>query len=691
MSPFLRPATWLISQLTFPRKLALVGLLFIIPLAALTALLLPRLNADITFAERELIGIEAIQPIKNLTLQAQSHRGTAQLALNGDMDAPERLAEIHARAEKSIEELDAFDQRYGAQLGTTANWEEIKFKWAFIQAHALTLPADKSFLLHTDFIRCLNTFLTKIGDASYLILDSEIPSYYLARIVLEQLPDMIENFGQTRAMSAVAAQHQSITAVERHQLSVLVGEAEKLEKTLSAQTNKVFMASPDFKTRLQPSLQEASNIGHFFVFDVQNDILLPTKISAGGQSLYDAGTLAIDAAYRLCNTTLPLLQEIIQDRKHRLGGEKRLALSLTALILVLLAYLFIGFSASFLGNLTTLKNAASRVAKGDFHAYATIATRDEMQDIATSFNRMTDSLRDSVSQLRSSEDKYHKIMEQAGDMILVSDLAGNLVDANHMAENMLGYSREELLQKNILALTPDSEKSRATAALARLAIDGSCEEEHLALRKDGHTIPVHAKCVLIEHAGDKLAMGIFRDISAIRESQRHIEFLATHDPLTRLPNRSLLYDRIQQALARSEREPEPFALMFIDLDNFKDVNDSLGHDSGDQLLQEAAARIQSCIRGTDTAARLGGDEFTVLIAGADRKTAAATAQRLIEELSAPFVINRQEISNNITASIGISLYPQDGASRHLIMKYADEAMYRAKAGGKNAYRFFSEA
>ena len=129
--------------------------------------------------------------------------------------------------------------------------------------------------------------------------------------------------------------------------------------------------------------------------------------------------------------------------------------------------------------------------------------------------------------------------------------------------------------------------------------------------------------------------------------------------------------------------------MFIDLDNFKTVNDTLGHDLGDSLLQKVSKRIQGCVGTGDTAARLGGDEFVLLIAGADRSAASAMARRLVAALSEPHLIDDHEI--RATASIGVSLYPQDGLDRHALMKSADAAMYRAKGAGRNTFRFFSEA
>ncbi|BAN34357.1 hypothetical protein SCD_n00509 [Sulfuricella denitrificans skB26] len=676
------------NQLKFPHKLLLVGIIGLIPLVLLITLLIPRLNDRIATSELEIIGIRAIQPIKIFTSQAQAHRGLSQLSLSRDQAVQKRLADLESQAEEQIRKLDDYDRLYGTRLNTSHEWQEIKEKWRKLLTVTPTLTAEQDFRLHTEFIICLNTFLLNLADAAGLSLEDDLSIHYTTWVVVFHIPNLIENLGQARALAAHSAQKNTLSTEDRYRISALLGNIQKAEDTLLARMDKSF-ARLLLREQLKQPLQSATNASHAFVFEVENGLLLSDTIQANGEALFAAGTLAIDAAYRLCNVTLPHLEQMVQDRVNHLTAERRLIFIVTALTLALTAYLFLGFTSGLLGGISALKTAAKRVARGDFHTYASVSTRDELHDIASSFNDMADSLHSTVSQLRASEEKYRKIMEQAGDMILLADLRGKLIDANRMAEIQMGYSREELLQMNILDLVPDQEKPRAVAALARLAEEGSCEEEYLAQGKDGHTIPVHAKCTLIEHAGEKLALGIFRDISAAREFHQRIEFLATHDPLTSLPNRSLLYDRIQQALARSERDTEPFALMFIDLDNFKDINDTFGHDQGDQLLQQVAMRIQSCVRAADTAARLGGDEFTVLLSSTDRETAAVTAQRIVDELALPFMIEGQS-RNAITASIGISLYPQDGEDRHSLMKYADEAMYRAKTGG-NSYRFHANS
>jgi two-component system CheB/CheR fusion protein len=182
-------------------------------------------------------------------------------------------------------------------------------------------------------------------------------------------------------------------------------------------------------------------------------------------------------------------------------------------------------------------------------------------------------------------------------------------------------------------------------------------------------------------------VGMFSDITKVRESQQRVEYLATHDELTGLPNRALFNDRLHLALARAERSRESIGVVFIDLDNFKVVNDTLGHVTGDKLLKQAALRLLDCVRAEDTVARLGGDEFVVLLETADRREATLTAERLLSALSASYQFDEHECF--ISASIGLSMFPEDAADASALMRNADSAMYRAKDHGKNAFRFFT--
>jgi diguanylate cyclase (GGDEF)-like protein len=178
---------------------------------------------------------------------------------------------------------------------------------------------------------------------------------------------------------------------------------------------------------------------------------------------------------------------------------------------------------------------------------------------------------------------------------------------------------------------------------------------------------------------------VYRDIEERRRADEKLRIVATHDPLTSLPNRTLLHERLAHALAMAQRHDRKLAVLLIDLDRFKNVNDTLGHEAGDRLLQMAAQRISDCLRDTDTMARQGGDEFVVVMEDVtDVGAAAGVSQRILEAVSRPFVVEGQELHH--TASIGISMFPQDGRA---LLKNADVALYRAKEKGKNNYQFYS--
>jgi diguanylate cyclase (GGDEF)-like protein len=184
-------------------------------------------------------------------------------------------------------------------------------------------------------------------------------------------------------------------------------------------------------------------------------------------------------------------------------------------------------------------------------------------------------------------------------------------------------------------------------------------------------------------------VAVFSDITALKDAEQRLHYLAYHDPLTDLPNRSLLADRLRAAISRGERLGSSVALLYLDLDNFKHVNDTLGHEEGDRLLQSMAARLQACVRGKDSVARLGGDEFIVVLEDVTggAKEAARVAEKILGAMSAPFDLSGFEL--RMRASIGISLWPQHGQTGEELLKAADAAMYRAKASGRGKYEFFS--
>ncbi|WP_051683165.1 putative bifunctional diguanylate cyclase/phosphodiesterase [Sphingomonas sp. UNC305MFCol5.2] len=287
------------------------------------------------------------------------------------------------------------------------------------------------------------------------------------------------------------------------------------------------------------------------------------------------------------------------------------------------------------------------------------------------------------AKLRVSEQSYRRLFETAGDGILLLDAdSGTVVDANPRFLAMTGQPRGALRGQAIEAL-PGMSVFADAASMAELRHSGTLRRDEVTLAAaDGSELFVDLIASSCEVAGRSLAQYNLRDITDRKQAEAHIRYLALHDALTGLPNRTMFFERLSAELARARRSGGASALLVIDLDHFKQVNDCLGHLVGDQLLQEVSARLLQCLRAADTAARLGGDEFVVALADiGTRERADEVAARILEALGAPFDLDGQVA--HISGSIGISLFPEDGDSPRALLQAADTAMYGAKKGGRN--------
>jgi two-component system, chemotaxis family, CheB/CheR fusion protein len=300
-----------------------------------------------------------------------------------------------------------------------------------------------------------------------------------------------------------------------------------------------------------------------------------------------------------------------------------------------------------------------------------------------------------ITDRKHAEDQLRlaaRVFDRAGEGILVTDAKQTILTVNEAFTQVTGYSAEEVIGKTpTLLASGKHDKEFYLEMWSRLQNQGWWQGEVWNRRKNGEVYPEWLTINSVKDTEGKLInfVGIFSDITIVKESQRRVEFLATHDELTSLPNRALFLDRVRQAVARTARSEATFAVMFIDLDNFKVVNDSLGHAAGDDLLMEIARRMRECVRGSDTVARFGGDEFAMLLEAASVEDAEMTARRIADALQRPHLIGRQTVYPS--ASIGICMYPLDGKDAETLLKNADSAMYQAKDGGKNTHHFFTDA
>ncbi len=313
-----------------------------------------------------------------------------------------------------------------------------------------------------------------------------------------------------------------------------------------------------------------------------------------------------------------------------------------------------------------------------------------------------------MRQLESSNRLRTAIVESAGYTIISTDLEGTITTINKAAERMLWYTADELIGKASPTIFMDKEElqSYAQTLSEELGVKiapgfdvftvkpkmGLVEaREWTFIRKDGSRLPATLSNTLLldEREQPYGYLGIAHDISEQKRAEEYIRHIALHDVLTGLPNRALLEDRVKMALEQQRRNGSTFALIMMDIDRFKHINDSMGHHIGDKLLKAFVARVNTGIRPTDTFARMGGDEFLVLLTDTDATGAELVAQRIQKALETPIDVGTQEV--HVTSSMGISLCPADGGNLNELMRCADVAMYWVKEHGRNGVKVFSKA
>ncbi|MCK0511694.1 bifunctional diguanylate cyclase/phosphodiesterase [Aromatoleum buckelii] len=296
-----------------------------------------------------------------------------------------------------------------------------------------------------------------------------------------------------------------------------------------------------------------------------------------------------------------------------------------------------------------------------------------------------------ITRSRRTEEELRlaaRALESAGEGVMISQ-GGRILSVNRAFTAITGYPAEEVIGRKydmLYAETPRPEQLEAQRAALRST--GAWQGEISARRRSGEVYLAWASLSVVADSGGRHYVAVFSDISLNRAVEERLHYLAHHDSLTGLPNRALFQERLQDMVVRAQRHNSRFAVLCIDLDHFKPINDALGHEVGDQVLQGVAQRLSCCLRKSDTVARLGGDEFMVLLDELhDVDEAGWMAQNMVELLAEPFNLAGQRL--RLSASIGIACYPLDGKSADMLRRHADQAMYIAKGQGKNAYSFFS--
>lgn len=317
--------------------------------------------------------------------------------------------------------------------------------------------------------------------------------------------------------------------------------------------------------------------------------------------------------------------------------------------------------------------------------------QDEIGEITGSFNKMAETISESEKSMRLAASIY----QSNSDAILVTDEHNLIVDVNPAFTRISGHTREEVLGKDPKVMQSGRHDKDFYRQMWETLLDkGQWQGEIWDRHKDGGAYIKAMNIVVLKHDDGSVYRYVaqFSDITEKKEKDELIQWQANYDPLTNLPNRRLFHDRLGQAIKMAHRTNFPVALLYIDLDHFKEINDTLGHATGDALLMEAAQRISGCVREADTVSRLGGDEFTVILPEiGDSIQASRIAQKIVDELARPFFFVNDENGYHISASIGLAIYPSDATTQETLLRYADNAMYAAKSKGRSCFICYSES
>ncbi len=391
--------------------------------------------------------------------------------------------------------------------------------------------------------------------------------------------------------------------------------------------------------------------------------------------------------------------------------QTRTALMVAAMIVVLVMLLVLGTTQLLLGPVRRLTDVVRSVgSKGRITLRAPVEADDEIGALAKAFNIMTaninaliDDLEHEVENHKLTADSLRKLsqaIEQSPVSVMITDLQGHIEYVNPEFCCRTGYSSEEIIGKTPSILKSEHTPKSIFKSMWNTISDGqSWTGELCNKKKNGELFWENVTISPVKNPQGESThyLAIKEDISMRKDYEERLLYQASYDSLTDLPNRSLAYDRIQQAIATARQEQKHLALLYMDFDHFKNINDTLGHGAGDAFLVKMAQRLRACTRDVDTVARLGGDEFLIMLteigdethadAGEYRRYIKHKAEALLQAISEPFVMENMEFS--VTASIGVAIYPEDGEDPYRLLKNADTAMYRSKRKGRERVEIFT--
>ncbi|HEC58042.1 hypothetical protein LCGC14_0627120 [marine sediment metagenome] len=689
-----KPALIVMNNLSYRKKFLFLGFLTTATLVFIIYSFFTMLNHVVSTSSDKLIGLTLIKPISQNIQSIEIHRGLSAGIIGGNLN---ELQQSLSTAELQIaENIRQFERALPDDFIQLESWRAIQADWKRLEQSGLQQTLTNNFFAHTSLIKRLLDFETAIANKYGLIFDSDIREYYLYDTIIEELPQTLERLGQVRAKGTGILAKKSLSEDEKRILQQYVSDLEIALTSLNSNVQKLTTISRPLYPALLANFKTITDAAHQMIIIVENDIY-NRQFSISAVEFLTLSTDLINQGYNyLYQSLLPACKQLLTDKISHANQTLYTSLIIAGLTLLLKLYFVIGHYLSFCDNMKILHDASKRFSKGDTSEHINLATHDELAQISDNFNTMVDGFNNLLAESHQNALRTQTIINTALDAVVQINHHGLINDWNQQAEVIFGWTKTEVLGRKLSKLIIPEQYRQAHAeglkGFLTLGIKKVIDTrfEITALHRDGHEFPIELGISHIKTKDGYDFCAFIRDITDKKHTDELIWTQANFDALTGLPNRQMFHDRLEQEIKNATRSKNTLALMFLDLDHFKQVNDSLGHIMGDLLLTETAQRISYCVRDSDTVARLGGDEFTVILPELSNFIDAEhIAKHILHQLALPFQIDDKVV--HISTSIGITLFPNDAETSEELIKNADQAMYQAKHNGHNGFSYFTKS
>ena len=398
MKIFFKPASSLLDRLRYPLKFTLIGTLLIIPIAVLVFLLSSEINSELEFNQKEKIGSEYNNALKNLLINVQQHRGMTYVYQNGNSSFREKITEKQKELEEDVLAVNEIDKKYGEALKTTEKWNNLKNDWDEIKNNLLQREAMDNFNKHTELVNGILSLIVNVGDISNLELDSTLVGNHLANNLLHTIPLLTEELGKLRAVGSGIVEKKSISVDDRVEFISSLSTAESLFKDLNEDISIIFENDKNIEKKLSEQYQDVFKATNDFIALSKDKIIQAEIIGINSAEYFDIATGTIDKMINLYEAQTNVLTDYLEERINELTYQKYLVISLVSLMILLAVYMLIGTYISVIDSVSSLEKAAKQLENGDLTTTVNLKTKDELLTIGNAFNKMAESFKQIIKE-----------------------------------------------------------------------------------------------------------------------------------------------------------------------------------------------------------------------------------------------------------------------------------------------------